>query len=100
MIYTDEVREKCAKLYKQGLTIKEIMQGTGLKSTQTVYRILEECKVEIKSMKGGGRKVIAISLDDDTMKILEIKKPRNVSNFICRAVKGYHRSVLVDEKFG
>lgn len=94
MIYTDDVREKCARLYKQGLPIKEIMQRTGLKSTQTVYRMLEESKVEIKSMKGGGRKVIAISLDDDTRKILEIKNPRNISSFVCRAVKGYHRKVL------
>lgn len=59
-----------------------------------MYRILEESKVRIKSTKGGGRKVIAISLDDDTVKILEMKKPQNISDFICRAVKGYHRSVL------
>lgn len=94
MIYTDDVREKCARLYKQGLPIKEIMRQTGLRSTQTVYRMLEESNVRIKSIKGGGRKVITISLDKDALKILEIKKPKNVSDFICRAIRGYHHKVL------
>lgn len=85
MMYTDDVREKCARLYKRGLSIKEIMQMTGLKSSRTVYKILKENDIPLN--KEEGKKNISVTLDKETLRIIEREKPRNVSRFICRAVK-------------
>ena len=74
MIYTDDVREKCAKLYKQGLPIKDIMQQTGLRSTQTVYRILREGKIPARNTDKKGGKIITVSLDKEAVRIIKLKK--------------------------
>ena len=89
MIYTDDVREKCARLYKQGLPIKDIMQQTGLRSTQTVYRILREGKIPARNTDKKGGKVITVSLDKEAVRIIKLKKPRNLSNFVCAAIHAY-----------
>lgn len=89
MIYTDDVREKCAKLYKQGLPIKDIMQQTGLRSTQTVYRILREGKIPARNTDKKGGKVITVSLDKEAVRIIKLKKPQNLSNFVCAAIHAY-----------
>ena len=89
MIYTDDVREKCAKLYKQGFPIKDIMHQTGLRSTQTVYRILREGKIPARNTDKKGGKVITVSLDKEAVRIIKLKKPRNLSNFVCAAIHAY-----------
>ena len=86
MIYTDDVREKCAKLFKQGLAIKDIMHQTGLRSTQTVYRILREGKIPARNTDKKGGKIITVSLDKEAVRIIKLKKPRNLSNFVCMAI--------------
>ena len=86
MIYTDDVREKCARLYKQGLPIKDIMRQTGLRSTQTVYRILREGKIPARNTDKKGGKIITVSLDKEAVRIIKLKKPRNLSNFVCEAI--------------
>lgn len=43
---TTEQQLLCEKLYKQGkLTIKQIMAETGIRSEQTVYRILDAANI-------------------------------------------------------
>lgn len=72
-------------LYADDVPIKEIMRLTGIKSEQTIYRLLDENQVKRKPKKRCPMK-LTISVEDDVeMDILECK--RNVSAFVCDCIR-------------
>ena len=82
--------EAVIRLYRaQKLTIKQIMDETGVKSEQTIYRILDENDIPRLQQRETVRKA-SISFDADTWGIIERKAPKNLSKFICDLIKGCH----------
>ena len=87
---TQEQTEAVILLYRaQKLTIKQIMDETGVKSEQTIYRILDENGIPRLQQREMARKA-SISFDADTWGIIEHKAPKNLSKFICELIKGCH----------
>ena len=86
MITTDQ-QLLCEKLYKQGkLTIKQIMAETGIRSEQTIYRILDASNIRRRPNRSTVLKK-TISFDSDTAKILEKHAEGNLSRWICDLIK-------------
>lgn len=86
MITTDQ-QLLCEKLYKQGkLTIKQIMAETGIRSEQTIYRILDASNIPRRPNRSTVLKK-TISFDSDTAKILEKHAEGNLSQWICDLIK-------------
>ena len=86
MITTDQ-QLLCEKLYKQGkLTIKQIMAETGIRSEQTIYRILDASNIPRRPNRSTVLKK-TISFDSDTAKILEKHAEGNLSRWICDLIK-------------
>lgn len=83
----EEQKEECIKLYRQGaLTIKEIMKATGIRSEQTVYRILDAAGVPRKPLRPTEWRA-TISFDAETVEIIEYIMPKNLSEWICSLIK-------------
>lgn len=83
-------KDECIKLYKQGaLTIKEIMAETGIRSEQTVYRILDAAGVPRKPVRPTEWRA-TISFDADTSAIIDDVRPKNLSEWICEIIKDYY----------
>lgn len=82
--------EEVVRLYRaQKHTVKQIMALTGVRSEQTVYRILDERNIPRLKIRKPIRK-ISICLDYETDEILKRAKPKNVSEWVCKMiVKGY-----------
>lgn len=90
----EQQRKQCLRLYDEGLlTIKEIMATTGIKSEQTIYRILDEAKIPRRPMKDIIRKSIAF--DKETVDIITKAHPRKLSPWICETIKKAYRNGLV-----
>lgn len=88
------IRIKCVNLYKEGkYKIKEIMALTGIRSEQTVYRILDEEKVPRRPKRETVMKA-TISLDAGAMDVIEKANPKNLSEFVCEAVKNWGKENL------
>lgn len=87
----DYRREKCVQLYKEGaLTIKEIMAQTGIRSEQTIYRILDEAGVPRRPVRPTEYRA-TISFDKETADIINEARPRNLSVWVCKMIKkAYH----------
>lgn len=88
----DYRREKCVQLYKEGaLTIKEIMAQTGIRSEQTIYRILDEAGVPRRPVRPTEYRA-TISFDKETAHIINEARPRNLSVWVCKMIKeAYHK---------
>lgn len=71
-------------LYQQGTKIKEIMKCTGVKSEQTIYRLLDENKVPRRPKLKGVAKVF-ITIEEDVAQILE--KQSNISQYVNEAIR-------------
>ena len=89
----DSQKKECVRLYKEGiLTIKEIMAETGIRSEQTIYRILDAAGVPRRPARPTEWRA-AISFDRGTVDIINSVKPRNLSAWVCKMIKvGYIRS--------
>lgn len=86
MISVDQ-QVMCEKLYKEGeLKIKEIMAVTGIRSEQTVYRILDAAGIPRRPTRGTVMKA-TISMDKETVDIINRVNPRNLSEWICDLIK-------------
>ena len=88
-ISIDQEKE-VVRLYRaQKHTIKQIMSLTGVRSEQTVYRILDSRDIPRLKVRKPTRK-ISIGLDEKTDEILKRVKPKNVSEWVCKMIKkGY-----------
>ena len=85
MIDIDQ-RTMCVKLYRQGkVSIKEIMERTGIRSEQTVYRILDS--EGIPRQRRDAVHKSSITFDEETWQVIRRMKPRNLSKFVCEAIK-------------
>lgn len=83
----DYRREKCVQLYKEGaLTIKEIMTQTGIRSEQTIYRILDEAGIPRRPVRPTEYRA-TISFDKETADIIHEVSPRNLSVWVCKMIK-------------
>ncbi|RHJ76139.1 hypothetical protein [Parabacteroides sp. AM08-6] len=75
------------KLYKdEECSIKKIMELTGIKSEQTVYRLLDQNGIPRRAKVNGVTKIL-VSLERDVADIL-IKK-KNISMFVNNAIRFY-----------
>ena len=77
-----------ATLYKEGKSIKEIMDKSGVKSEQTIYRILENLNIPLRPKIN---KVIqkSIAMETDTLNILNKLEKGNRSKFVNEAIRFY-----------
>ncbi len=83
---TEQQKQQCIALYKEGeCSIREIMKRTGIGSSQSVYRILEKAGVTLQRPNDTRR--ASITFDEEAWRIIERKQPRNLSKFVCKAIK-------------
>lgn len=83
----DYQKAKCIKLYKEGLlTIKKIMAETGIRSEQTIYRILDEAGIPRRPVRPTEYRA-TISFDKDTAEIIDKVHPCNLSTWVCKMIK-------------
>lgn len=77
----------CERLYQEGNhTIKEIMSLTGIRSEQTIYRILDAANIPRRPSRQAVQKV-SVSLDKDAADIIREVNPKNLSKWICDLIK-------------
>lgn len=80
-------RKDCVRLYREGiLTIREIMLFTGIRSEQTIYRILDEAGIPRRPSRKVEHRA-PICFDKETMDIIDRERPRNLSAWVCQAIK-------------
>ena len=86
----DYQKQQAIALYQKGTySIKSILAMTGIRSEQTLYRILDDARIPRQKRKVVARK-ISVTLDEKTAAILDAKYPQNISEFICQAIQAYH----------
>ena len=84
---TVEQEEMVVRLYlSQRLTIKQIIAESGVKSEQTIYRILDSRGVPRLKIRKPVRK-ISINLDMETDELIRQENPKNISSWVCEMVK-------------
>lgn len=67
--------EEVVRLYKtHQYAIREIMERTGVKSEQTIYRILSDYNIPMIRRKSVSK--ISVNLDEETAQILKKPNPR------------------------
>lgn len=82
---TDDQISSLLILYADDVPIKEIMARTGIKSEQTIYRLLDENKVKRKPKKRCPIKRTVSFEEDVEIDILE--HADNVSAFVCECIR-------------
>ena len=86
---TLEQQELCIKLYRDGQhTIKQILTETGIRSEQTVYRILDQAGIPRRPTRVSVMKV-SVNLDKGAVDVIEMVKPKNLSEFVSEAIKAF-----------
>ena len=79
-----------ANLYKEGITIKEIMSRTEIKSEQTIYRILDEFGIPRRPKLKGSAKMF-FTLEADVVKIIENQPNMTKSIYVNEAIRCYDK---------
>ena len=89
---TLEQEEEAVCLYRSHkYSIKDILEKTGIKSEQTLYRILISRDIPTMLRKATAR--ISLRADKEVSEIVEKEKPRNISEYLCYLIKkGYEAS--------
>lgn len=82
---TNEQISLLVSLYKEGTSIKEIMTRTGIKSEQTIYRLLDDNKVSRRPKKRCPL-AMTISFEEDVVEDIQTHEG-NVSAFICECIR-------------
>ena len=83
---TLQQEEEVVRLYKtKQYAIREIMKRTGVKSEQTIYRILSDYNIPMIRRKSVSK--ISVNLDEETAQILKKANPKNVSEWISNCIK-------------
>lgn len=85
---TIEQENKVIDLYQKKVAIKEIIRITGIKSEQTIYRLLDNNKIPRRPKVKVVAKVF-VSLEKDVAQILD--KQANISRYINEAVRSYNK---------
>lgn len=90
---TSKQKEECIHLYvSECYKIKEIMSMTGIRSEQTIYRILDAAGVP-RRPKRETDWTATISFDKDTSDIIDEIRPKNLSKWICDMIKKEYGSM-------
>lgn len=84
---TLDQESRVLSLYKQGIAIKEIIKETGVRSEQTIYRILDSNGVPRRPKVRGVRKIF-VTIEEDVATILD--KEQSVSLYVNEAIRHYH----------
>lgn len=84
---TLDQESKVLSLYKDGIAIKEIIRKTGVRSEQTIYRILDSNDVPRRPKVRGVRKIF-VTIEEDVAAILN--KEQSVSLYVNEAIRFYH----------
>ena len=84
---TLDQESRVLSLYKDGIAIKEIIRETGVRSEQTIYRILDNNGVPRRPKVRGVRKVF-VTIEEDVAAILD--KEQSVSLYVNEAIRYYH----------
>ena len=84
---TLDQESRVLSLYKAGIAIKEIKKETGVRSEQTIYRILDNNGVPRRPKVRGVRKVF-VTIEEDVAAILD--KEQSVSLYVNEAIRYYH----------
>ena len=83
--------QACERLYKEvNHTIKQIMQETGIRSEQTVYRVLDAAGIPRRPNRRIALRA-TISFDEEAAKIISEVNPKNLSEWVCELVKNINR---------
>lgn len=87
-----EQEQEVIRLYRgRKNSIKQIMAKTGVRSEQTIYRILSANNVSLLK-KRKPTKRISVGLDEEAERIIRKARPRNVSEFVSEMIKrGYEK---------
>lgn len=84
---TLDQESRVLSLYKDGIAIKEIIRETGVRSEQTIYRILDSNDVPRRPKVRGVRKIF-VTIEEDVAAILD--KEQSVSLYVNKAIIYYH----------
>ena len=84
---TLDQESRVLSLYKDGMAIKEIIRETGVRSEQTIYRILDSNGVPRRPKVRGVRKIF-VTIEEDVAAILD--KEQSVSLYVNEARRYYH----------
>nr|DAH19098.1 MAG TPA: helix-turn-helix domain protein [Caudoviricetes sp.] len=84
---TLDQESRVLSLYKDGMAIKEIIRETGVRSEQTIYRILDSNGVPRRPKVRGVRKIF-VTIEEDVAAILD--KEQSVSLYVNEAIRYYH----------
>ena len=84
---TLDQESRVLSLYKAGIAIKEIIKETGVRSEQTIYRILDNNGVPRRPKVRGVRKVF-VTIEEDVAAILD--KEQSVSLYVNEAIRYYY----------
>lgn len=84
---TLDQESRVLSLYKDGIAIKEIIRETGVRSEQTIYRILDSNDVPRRPKVRGVRKIF-VTIEEDVAAILD--KEQSVSLYVNEAIRYYH----------
>lgn len=84
---TLDQESRVLSLYKDGIAIREIIRETGVRSEQTIYRILDSNGVPRRPKVRGVRKIF-VTIEEDVAAILD--KEQSVSLYVNEAIRFYH----------
>lgn len=84
---TLDQESRVLSLYKDGIAIREIIRETGVRSEQTIYRILDSNDVPRRPKVRGVRKIF-VTIEEDVAAILD--KEQSVSLYVNEAIRFYH----------
>lgn len=84
---TLDQESRVLSLYKDGIAIKKIIRETGVRSEQTIYRILDSNDVPRRPKVRGVRKIF-VTIEEDVAAILD--KEQSVSLYVNEAIRFYH----------
>ncbi|MDR0185338.1 helix-turn-helix domain-containing protein [Prevotella brunnea] len=87
-----EQKEIVVRLYRNNShTIKQIMELTGVRSEQTIYRILSDYNIPKQRTRKPTR-TITIGLDKEAEEVIISANPKNLSEFVSEMIKkGYSK---------
>lgn len=84
---TLDQESRVMSLYKDGMTIKEIMGKTDIRSEQTIYRILDSNGVPRRPKVRGVKKIL-VKIEEDVAAILD--REQSVSLYVNEAIRFYN----------
>ena len=84
--------EEAVFLYRSHkYSIKDILEKTGIKSEQTLYRILGSRGIPQMLRKATAR--ISLRADAEVSEIVAKEKPRNISEYLCYLIREGYKAI-------